>query len=391
MWQFITDELAALKKKDYYRYLRVLESPPAPRVTIDGRHYLSFCSNNYLGLANHPYLKEAAIAAIEKYGTGSSASRLIAGTNLLHMQLEEKIARFKGCEAAIIFPSGYMANVGTITALVGKGDVVIIDRYNHASIIDGCRQSNARLLVYKHCCPASLEKCLRRAVSARRRLVVTDSIFSMDGDIAPLPEIIACARSYQALVMIDEAHATGVLGATGRGALEHFGLEESAEVIIMGTLSKALGSLGGFIAGSADLIDYLRHKARSFVYTTAPPPSLCAAALAALELIEREPQRLTQLWQNVTYLRKHLPELGFALPASPTPIIPLPIGEAKQAVAAADYLYQQGIFLLAIRPPSVLKGTSRLRLTLMSDHTTADLERLVATLAALKLYGARYS
>ncbi len=273
MMDFLSKELQELRDKGLYRNLRTITGPQEPRVIIEGREYLLFSSNNYLGLANHPRLKKASQEAIERYGVGAGASRLISGTMELHTRLEERIARFKGRESAILFSSGYLANLGVITSLVGRDDVVIVDRLNHASIIDAARLSLAKLLVYSHRDMSKLEGVLERCQVYKRRLIVTDSIFSMDGDLAPLPEIVSLAKKYGAFVMIDEAHATGVLGEKGRGAEEHFGLEGKID-IVMGTLSKAIGSLGGFVTGSQKLIEYLKNRARSFIYTTALPPGI---------------------------------------------------------------------------------------------------------------------
>ncbi len=282
--QYISDQLLMLKQSGLYRDPKVIDSPTDSRVIIDEKSYLAFCSNNYLGLANDERLKDAAVSAIQKYGWGSGASRLVCGSLRPHQVLEQTLARFKATQASIVFPSGYMANLGVISALVGQQDTVIIDRLCHASIVDGCRLSQAKLQVYPHCDLDALEGILKRSPKYARRLIITDSIFSMDGDLAPLPGLVKLARQYGAIIMVDEAHATGVLGQHGRGAVEHFGLEDELD-IVMGTLSKAVGSLGGFVAGSHEVIDFLRQRARSFIYTTALPPAACAASIAGLKII----------------------------------------------------------------------------------------------------------
>src|SRR3989338_7747841 len=348
MLEFIDQELEALKKAGLYRELKV----------IDRSKIIIFCSNDYLGLANHPKVIKKATGALKKFGAGAGASRLISGNTIIHEELEKKLARFKKREAAIVFPTGYMANLGTISALTNEKDTIIIDRLNHASIIDACRLTKAKFQVYPHKDMATLEKILKRSEIYKKRLIITDSIFSMDGDIAPLPQIVKLAKRYNAITMIDEAHATGVLGQNGRGAEEHFGIEGQID-IVMGTLSKAIGSLGGFVAGSQRLIDYLRNKARNFIYTTALSPASCAAAIAALEIIEAEPKIRQRLWTNVK-------SLGFK---SETPIIPIMIGDTKKTMAISQKLLARGFFISGIRPPTVPRDQSRLRLTITANHS----------------------
>ncbi len=380
---FLSKELQELRDKGLYRNLRTITGPQESRVTIEGKEYLLFAANNYLGLANHPQVKKASLEAIERYGVGAGASRLISGTMELHSRLEERIARFKRRESAILFSSGYLANLGVITSLVGRDDVVIVDRLNHASIIDAARLSLAKLLVYPHKDMLRLERILANCQNYKKRLVVTDSIFSMNGDIAPLPEIVSLAERYGAFVMIDEAHATGVLGEKGRGAEEHFGLEGKID-IVMGTLSKAVGSLGGFVAGSRKLIEYLKNRARSFIYTTALPPGVCAASLAGLDLIENEPLYRKRLWQNVKYIRDGLLKMGFDLMGSETQIIPILIGEVEKTMEISEYLFSQGIFIPGIRPPTVPADRCRLRMSLMATHTREDLDRLLEVFGMIK-------
>ncbi|MFA4906164.1 MAG: 8-amino-7-oxononanoate synthase [Candidatus Margulisiibacteriota bacterium] len=374
---FIEDELASLKQQGLYRSLKTIEKTDGRTVTIDGKSYLNFCSNNYLGLANHPQVLAAARSAIDEYGAGAGASRLISGNLVLHEKLEQKIAEFKKREAAIVYPTGYMANLGVISALTDEKDTILIDRLDHASIIDACKLSRAKLQVFPHQDMKALEKLLGRSQSFNKRLIVTDSVFSMDGDLAPLPEILDLAKKYRSLVMIDEAHATGVLGKTGRGLEEHFNCEGRTD-IVMGTLSKAVGSFGGFVAGPKNLIDYLRNKSRSFIYTTALPPASCAAALAVLELIENDSTFLERLRENLKYLHALRSTL-----CAPSPIIPIILGSAEKAVEISQQLFARGILLSAIRPPTVPQGQSRLRLTICSKHTKEDLACLASSLREL--------
>jgi glycine C-acetyltransferase/8-amino-7-oxononanoate synthase len=391
MLEFINEELKQLKGTGLYRELRTIEKTDGRTITIDGKSYLNFCSNNYLGLANHPRIIEAAQKATAEYGAGAGASRLISGNTIIHEKLEKKLAEFKKREAAIVFPTGFMANLGVITALLDEKDTVIIDRLDHASIIDACRLSRAKLQVFPHKDMKALEKTLSKSQNFNKRLIVTDSVFSMDGDLAPLPEIWSLANKYRSLVMIDEAHATGVLGKCGRGLEEHFNCEGKTD-IVMGTLSKAIGSLGGFVAGSRELIDYLRNKARSFIYTTALPPASCAAALAVLELIEKDVSLLNKLRENIHYYISPATkrrgsiiykEPGRSAPGSLSPIIPIIIGPAEKTVEISNQLFSRGILLSAIRPPTVPQGQSRLRLTICAQHTKEDIDCLASLLQEL--------
>ena len=375
---FILDELKSLREQALMREYRTIESAQGPYIQIEGKSYLSFCSNNYLGLADHPRIKQAAIAAINQYGWGTGASRLVAGNMTLHQELEKKIADFKGTEAALLFPTGYMANVGALCALVGKEDIVIGDKLNHASIIDGCRLSGATFRVYPHNDVSRLASLLQRSSSYRRKLVVTDSVFSMDGDTAPLPEIVEVAQKYDTILMIDDAHATGVFGQHGRGLIAHYGLEGKTD-ITMGSLSKAIGSIGGFIAGNKRLIDYLKNKARPFIFTTALPPAACAASLAGLTLIQEDTTLIDKLWENIRYLRSQLSKFISNI-SGESPIIPIIIGSAEDALNVSIRLYENGILIPAIRPPTVPLGTSRLRVSLMATHSKEDINRLIDTL-----------
>jgi glycine C-acetyltransferase len=369
---FLSTALAQIKAKDLYRQLRVIHGAQAPRVQVDGREVVLLSSNNYLGLAEHPALREAAVQALERYGNGAGASRSIAGTMEPHRELEERIARFKGCEAALLLNTGYMANMGLLTTLVEEGDLIVSDELNHASVVDGCRLSRAEVWVYRHRDMDHLESLLKRS-DHRRRLVVTDGVFSMEGDIAPLPAIRALADQYGALVMVDDAHATGVLGAGGRGTAEYFDLMGQIE-IQMGTLGKALGGFGAYIAGSRDLIDYVINCCRTFLYTTALPPAIAAMALAALEIVEEEPQRRRWLWENTAYFKEGLKKLGFDTGMSETPILPVIIGDNALTMEADRLLMERGIFAQGIRPPTVPPQGSRLRTTLMATHTKGDLD-----------------
>jgi len=361
-------DLDRLRADDLYRQVRTVASAQGPRIVLEGREFLNFASNDYLGLANDPTLKCAATAAIRRYGVGAGASRLLSGNLAPYEELERKLAEFKGKEAALVFGSGYAANVGTISALVGTGDVVILDKLDHASIIDGARQSGATLRVYPHRDMRKLESLLQHAVG--RVLVVTETVFSMDGDCAPLSEIVALKEKYGAWLMVDEAHATGVFGKHRRGLAETDGVEGKVD-ITLGTLSKALGCAGGFVAGSQTLIDYLRNRARSLIYSTALPPAIVAAASAAVGwLMSPEArQRQKRLWANVRQL------------GATSPIHPILVGEERMAVELSGKLYQAGLFVPAIRYPTVPRGKARLRVSITATHSRADMERLRHELA----------
>jgi glycine C-acetyltransferase/8-amino-7-oxononanoate synthase len=381
--KYISDELKKIKESGLYRELNIVEGAQGAHLEIKGKTYLSFCSNNYLGLANNPLVIKAVKDAVEKYGWGTGASRLVSGNMRMHEALEDEISRFKEKEASIVFPTGYMANIGTISSLVSKGDLVICDKLNHASIIDGCRLSGADFRIYPHCDMEKLKNILMKSTKCFRKLIVTDTVFSMDGDLAPLPDIVRIAHKYKTMVMVDEAHGTGVFGKKGRGVVEHFNLSKKIS-IVMGTLSKAVGSLGGYVSGDADLINFLRNKARPFMYTTALPPAVCAASIAGIKLIRKDPSLRTSLWNNVRYLKKELGLLNLNVIPSESPIIPILIGDAKKAVAVSKFLYKKGILIPAIRPPTVPASSSRLRMTVMSTHTKKDLEKLLEVLSDIK-------
>jgi 8-amino-7-oxononanoate synthase len=372
-------DLAELESDGLRRNLRVITGEHGPRANYGGRSLIMMSSNNYLGLSADPRVKQAAISAIARYGVGAGASRLIAGSLEPIHRLEDRIAHFKGTEAALVFGSGYLANLGTLTALAGPGDAIFSDELNHASLIDGCRLAKANLNVYRHRDIAHLKSLLEHSSPARRRIVVTDSVFSMDGDFAPLREIVALAREFKAAVMIDEAHAVGVVGPLGAGLAAELGLEGVIDIQI-GTLSKAIGAYGAYVAGSQVLIDFLINRARSFIYTTGLPPSIGAAAEAAIDIISSEPDRTRRLWDNASYLRTHLEAAGFTIGRTESPILPLVVGNAHAAVEMAERLFERGIYVIAIRPPTVPDGTARLRLTPISEHTHADLDETLTAL-----------
>jgi 8-amino-7-oxononanoate synthase len=375
------DELKRIKESGLYRQMKYLQSPQQPYVKIAGKSYLMLSSNSYLGLCNDQRLKQAAMDAMEKYGVGSGGSRLTSGSYEVHKKLEDEIAAFKGAEAALLFNTGYMANVGAISSIAGKDWVIFSDRFNHASIIDGCRLSGAEIIIYEHCDASDLEK-KAHSHRGRRALVVTDGLFSVDGDIAPLPEIIHVAKKYNMLLMVDDAHATGVLGENGRGTADYFGLQNEID-IQMGTFSKALASEGGFIAGNRGLIDYLANKARSFIFSTALAPATVAVSLRALEIVQAEPRLRQSLIANSAWFRKKLREIGFEIMDFPTPIISVVLGQPELTINFSNRLMGKNIFVSAIRPPTVPQGTSRLRINLMATHTVDDLTPAIDSMAAI--------
>ncbi len=372
------DYLRQLQKQHLLRNILSIKSETGPVVNIDGRPVILMASNNYLGLASHPKLKQAAISATERYGVGTGASRLISGTLTPHTELETALARFKQTQAALVFGSGYMANVGLIPALIGSGGLILADRLSHASLIDGCRVSRASLRVFHHRDLTHLERLLIRRPPRRDILIVTEGIFSMDGDLSPLPDLIDLAEKYEARLLVDDAHGTGVMGLHGRGSLEHFGVE-SRLPFHMGTLSKALGTSGAYVVGPESVIRYLVNRSRPFIYTTAPPPATAAASLAAIEVLQAEPARRSRLWENRQYFYAGLQELGFLMTDSVSPIIPIVIGRPEKATAMANRLLELGVYAPAIRPPTVPKDTSRIRATVTSEHSR---DQLSAALAA---------
>jgi len=373
--------LARLECDSLRRRLQVLESAHGPRVVINGRSVLMLSSNNYLSLANHPALKHAAAAAIERFGAGAGASRLVAGNLDPIDQLERRLARFKRTEAALVFGSGYLANLGVMTALAGRGDRIFSDELNHASLIDGCRLSRAEIAVYRHRDVNHLKALLENAQAAGHRLIVTDAVFSMDGDCAPLTQIVEIARRFDAAIILDEAHAVGVLGPGGAGLAAQLGLTNEIDVMV-GTLSKALGAYGAYVAGSRTLIEYLVNRARSFIFTTGLPPAMAAAATAALDVIAAEPDRLERLASNARYLRAGLKMAGFDVPDGATPIIPVIVGESDTALELDARLLARGVHAVAIRPPTVAAGSARIRVTPIADHSRHDLDEAVAAFVA---------
>jgi glycine C-acetyltransferase/8-amino-7-oxononanoate synthase len=369
----LNERLAELEASGLRRRLRVIDGPQGAEVMLDGEPVLLLCSNNYLGLADHPRLRQAAADAALSLGTSSGASRLISGSMSVHAELESRLAAFEGSEAALLFGSGYLANTGTIAALASRGELVFSDELNHASIIDGCRLANAETFVYRHRDTEHLEWGLRRA-AGRAALIATDGVFSMDGDIAPLSELAELAERHRCRLLVDEAHATGCLGPGGRGSVAAAGLTDQVDVIV-GTLGKALGGYGAYVCGSAELIDYLVNSARPFIFSTAPPPPAVAAAGAALELLSESPERVERLRANADALREALRAEGLEPIGSDTQIVPLVIGEADDAMALCERLLAEGVFAQAIRPPTVPPGTCRLRLTTMATHRVADLRQ----------------
>lgn len=380
---WIEEALAALERQGLERKLRAREGASSPRTVLDGRPLLHFGSNDYLALASDPRVVAAAVGAVEQMGWGTGASPLILGHTQLHQQLQDRLATFEQTEAALVFGSGFAANTGTIAALVGPGDAVFSDQLNHASLWDGCRLSRADVRVYGHADCHELARLLDRAHRARRRLIVTDSLFSMDGDLAPLPELADLAERYEAILLVDEAHATGVFGATGRGVAEHLGVADRIAVRI-GTLSKALGGVGGFVAGSRPLVAWLVNRARPYGFSTALPAAAAAAALAALEIVRQEPWRRTTLLERAALLRARLAEQGWDIGPSCSQIIPLVVGDSARALGLSQALIERGLFVPAIRPPTVPEGQARLRISLTFAHSESMIDTLLAALASLR-------
>ena len=379
MKTFLEETLTSLEKKNLRRRLRLQDSRHSARIVFEGKDVLNFCSNNYLGLADDERLCQAAREAMDNQGFGSGASRLVCGNMKAHRELENRIAQFKGTEAALTFSTGYMANVGIISSLFGRGDIIFSDKLNHASIIDGIILSQAEFKRYPHQDMQALEDMLKSTIGFKKRAIITDSVFSMDGDLAPLDHIVMLAEKYGCSLMIDEAHALGVMGDRGKGLAEHFHLDDKID-IQMGTFSKAVGSFGAYCCGSKNLIEFLVNKARSFIYTTGLPPAVSAASAKALEIIENEPQLRQKLWDNTFFIQRRVKELGFNTLGSETPIIPLLTGDPVLAVEFSKRLLEEGILINAIRPPTVPQNTARLRLTVMATHTRKDLEYLLEKL-----------
>lgn len=369
----LEEEIKVWKEAGTYRPLVDIESEQGSKVMINGKEYIQLSSNNYLGLTMHPRLKQAAIQAVEQFGAGTGSVRTIAGTFSMHQEYEKRLASFKHTEAALVFQSGFTANVGVVASILNGQDVIISDELNHASIIDGIRLSKASKRIYKHANLKDLEKALQENKDARIRLVVTDGVFSMDGDIAPLPEIVELCEKYDALVMVDDAHASGVLGKNGRGTVDHFNLHGRVHIQV-GTLSKAIGVLGGYVASTQTLIDYLIHRARPFLFSTSHPPAVTAACNAALDVLLEEQRLIDRLWGNTQFFKEGLKNLGFNIGESQTPITPVIVGEDGLAVAFSDRLLDEGIFAQAIAFPTVAKGKARVRTIVSAIHTREDLE-----------------
>ena len=379
---FLSTQLGSIRASGGAHRLRVLESACEPVSRVDGREVINLASNNYLGLANHPKLREAAIDAIKRYGAGSGAVRTISGTMSLHVELEERIAAFKHVEASVVFQSGFTANAGTVSAILTADDHIISDELNHASIIDGCRLSRARIHVFRHRDVVAAEEKLASLEGVPgHKLLITDGVFSMDGDIGPLSELVSAAERHGAIMMVDDAHASGVLGRGGRGTVDHFGLHGRVDIQV-GTLSKAVGVLGGYVCGSRDLIEFLHLRARPFLFSTSHPPAVTAACLAAFDLMEKEPERVERLWKNTARFREALHSAGLDTGASETPIVPVMVGEARKAHAYSQMLFESGVFATGIGYPTVPEGKARVRTIVTAAHTDQQLDRAAEILAS---------
>ena len=376
----LSAQLEALRIQGTYFKLRVLDDAQAPVCHYDGREVINLASNNYLGLCDHPKLREAATAAIQAYGVGSGAVRTIAGTMRIHMELEEKIARFKGVEACVVFQSGFTANAGTVSSILGKEDFILSDELNHASIIDGARLSRAKIKVFRHKDVEHAEELLKEIQNEPgHKLVITDGVFSMDGDIGPVGSLAYLCEKYGAIMMVDDAHASGVLGRNGRGSVDHFGCTQRVDVQV-GTLSKAIGALGGYVCGSRDLIDYLYHRARPFLFSTSHPPSVAASCIAAFDILENEPERIERLWSNTRYFQEQLTHAGFDIggrttPKSETPITPIIIGDGRKTMEFSRAIFEQGVMATGIAFPTVPEGKARVRCIMTSEHTQAQIDK----------------
>jgi glycine C-acetyltransferase len=377
---YLSEQLEAWKREGTYQRLRELQTACGPVCRVDGREVINLASNNYLGLADHPKLKEAAIEAIRRYGVGSAAVRTIAGTMSLHLELERRIAEFKKTEACVVFQSGFAANAGTVAAILGPDDHIVSDELNHASIIDGCRLSKAKIHIFPHKDVAAADRILSELDGVPgRKLLITDGVFSMDGDIAPLPQLVEVAERHGAIMMVDDAHASGVLGRAGRGTVDHFNLHGRVHIQV-GTLSKAIAAIGGYVCGSRDLIEFLYHRARPFLFSTSHPPSVAATCLAALDLLEKEPERIERLWQNTEYFKGELRKAGFQTGASETPITPILIGDAALAFRFSNELFEEGVFATGVGYPTVPKGKARIRTIVTAVHTREHLDRALEIL-----------
>jgi glycine C-acetyltransferase len=378
---YLGEQLEAWKQAGTYQRLRVLESESAAEARFDGKDVINLASNNYLGLTTHPKLREAALEATRRYGVGSGAVRTISGTMSLHMQLEERIARFKNVEACVVFQSGFAANAGTVAAVLTPEDQIISDELNHASIIDGCRLSRAKIHVFPHKDVAAAERKLAELDGQPgRKLLITDGVFSMDGDIGPLPGLVEAAERHGAIMMVDDAHSSGVLGRNGRGTIDHFGLHGRVHIQV-GTLSKAIGVLGGYVCGSRALIEFLYHRARPFLFSTSHPPAVAASCMAAFDVLEEEPQRIEALWENTRYFKQGLQAAGFNTGLSETPITPVIVGAARTAHALSAALFEEGVLATGIGFPTVPEGKARVRTIVTATHTRAELDRALQVFA----------
>jgi glycine C-acetyltransferase len=372
---YLGEQLEAWKRAGTYQRLRILESESAAEARFDGKDVINLASNNYLGLTTHPKLREAALEATRRYGVGSGAVRTISGTMSLHMQLEERIARFKNVEACVVFQSGFAANAGTVAAVLTPEDHIVSDELNHASIIDGCRLSRAKIHVFPHKDTAAAERILAELDGRPgRKLLITDGVFSMDGDIGPLPGLVEAAEKHGAIMMVDDAHSSGVLGRNGRGTIDHFGLHGRVHIQV-GTLSKAIGVLGGYVCGSRALIEFLYHRARPFLFSTSHPPAVAASCIAAFDVLEEEPERIQALWDNTRYFKQGLRAAGFNTGVSETPITPVIVGEARTAHAFSAALFEQGVLATGIGFPTVPEGKARVRTIVTATHTRDELDR----------------
>lgn len=379
---YLADRINGLKEQGLYNQIRVIDSPMDGHVVIDGRTVLNFCANNYLGLANHPRIKDAAKRAIDSFGVGPGAVRTIAGTMTLHERLEKRLAEFKHAEAVITLQSGFTANLATIPALVGQGDVIFSDQLNHASIIDGCRLSRAKIVAYEHCNPDDLRRKIAQETDFERRLIITDGVFSMDGDIAPLPELLEVAREHDILLMVDDAHGEGVLGSGGRGIVDHFGLHGQVDVEV-GTMSKAFGVMGGIVAGKQVIIDWIRQRGRPFLFSSAMTVPDVAACLEAVDILESSDDLVQRLWSNASFFKDAMQRLGFDTGHTQTPIVPIMLGEAPVAQEFSRRLLAEGVFAMAIGFPTVPRGKARIRVMNSAAHSQADLEEAIDTFAKI--------
>ena len=370
---YLTPEIDALKAQGVYRHLRVLEDEQRAHTTFDGRSVVNLSSNNYLGLTTHPRLRERAMQALERYGVGTGSVRTIAGTMNLHVELERRLAEFKQTEATVVFQSGFTANAGTVSALLAKEDVIISDELNHASIIDGCRLSRAGIKVFPHKDVDAARRILRELPASQRKLLITDGVFSMDGDLGPLPGLCAIAEEYGAIMMVDDAHASGVFGRNGRGTVDHFGMHGRVDIQV-GTLSKAVGALGGYVAGTSALIDFLHHRGRPFLFSTSHPPSVTATCLAALDVLIEEPEIIERLWDNTRFFKAGLTALGFNTGMSESPITPVIVGDGALAMTLSDQLFESGVFAQGIAFPTVARDKARVRTIVTATHTREDLQ-----------------